>query len=244
MGYDTGNLGNAGDRMRILVVEDEAVLNQVIVKTLQKEHYTVDFCLDGKEALSYIQMGDYDAILLDIMLPEKSGLEVLKTIRESKDKTPVLLLTAKDSIEDRVRGLDGGADDYLVKPFALDELLARIRVMIRRRSGNARNIFEIADLKVDCDSRMVTRANKLISLSAKEFSVLEYLLYNVGIVLSREKISQHIWNYDYDGSSNVVDVYIRYLRKKIDDDYPLKLIHTIRGAGYVLKIEEREQEGI
>jgi DNA-binding response OmpR family regulator len=147
------------------------------------------------------------------------------------------LLTARDSIEDRVIGLDAGADDYLVKPFAFDELLARIRVMLRRSSGNTSNIFTLADLKLDCDTWTVTRNNIPIALSSKEFSVLEYLIRNAGIVLSRDKISQHIWNYDYEGGSNVVDVYIRYLRKKIDEQYSVKLIHTVRGAGYVLRIE-------
>ncbi|MBQ9832456.1 MAG: response regulator transcription factor, partial [Clostridia bacterium] len=153
-------------------------------------------------------------------------------------KTPVLLLTAKDTIEDRVKGLDCGADDYMIKPFAFDELLARIRVMFRRASGSVSNVFTLSDLTVDCDSREVRRGNTQIALSAKEFAVLEYLIRNKGIVLSREKISHHIWNYDYEGSSNVIDVYIRYLRKKIDQDFDKPLIHTVRGVGYVLKVSE------
>ncbi len=223
--------------MRILVVEDEPNLNELIAKKLQLEHYTVDSCLNGMDALDFFNMADYDAVILDIMLPGISGLEFLKEIRNKNNKTPVLLLTARDSIEDRVTGLDAGADDYLVKPFAFDELLARIRVMLRRSSGNTSNIFTLADLKVDCDSWIVTRNNIPITLSSKEFSILEYLIRNTGIVLSREKISQHIWNYDYEGGSNVVDVYIRYLRKKIDEEYSVKLIHTVRGAGYVLRVE-------
>lgn len=224
--------------MRILVVEDEPKLNELIVKKLKLEHYTVDACLDGIDALDYLRCAEYDTVVLDIMLPGISGLEVLKTLRTQEKRTPVLLLTARDSIEDRVAGLDLGADDYLVKPFAFDELLARIRVMIRRSSNLVSNVITLADLTVDFDSETVTRGRTPIALTAKEFSILEYMLRNVGIVLSRDKISQHIWNYDYEGSSNVVDVYIRYLRKKIDDDYEPKLIHTVRGSGYVVRVNE------
>ncbi len=226
--------------MRLLVVEDEPNLNELLVKKLQLEHYTVDSCLNGLDALDFFNMADYDAVILDIMLPGISGLEFLKKIRNKNDRTPVLLLTARDSIEDRVTGLDAGADDYLVKPFAFDELLARIRVMLRRSVGNTSNVFTLADLKVDCDTWIVTRSDIPITLSSKEFSILEYLIRNAGIVLSREKISQHIWNYDYEGGSNVVDVYIRYLRKKIDEEYQVKLIHTVRGVGYVLRVEGEE----
>lgn len=224
--------------MRILVVEDERNLNELIVRQLKLEHYSVDSCFDGNDALDYFACAEYDAIVLDIMLPGISGLEFLKRIRAKNDRTPVLLLTALDSIEDRVTGLDTGADDYLVKPFALDELLARIRVMIRRSSGSVSNILTIADLTMNCDTRTVTRGDVPIALSSKEFSVLEYLLRNRDIVLSREKIGYHISNYDYDGGSNIVDVYIRYLRRKIDEDFEPKLIHTVRGAGYVLRAEE------
>jgi DNA-binding response OmpR family regulator len=221
--------------MRILVVEDEPNINELIVKKLRLDHYTVDSCFNGKDALDYFYMADYDAVILDIMLPGISGLDFLKEIRNKKYKTPVLLLTARDSIEDRVLGLDTGADDYLIKPFAFDELLARIRVMLRRSSGNTSNVFTLADLTVNCDAHTVTREKEVINLSSKEFAVLEYMIRNAGIVLSREKISQHIWNYDYEGGSNVIDVYIRYLRKKIDENHTVKLIHTIRGAGYVLR---------
>lgn len=226
--------------MRILVVEDEPNLNELIVKKLLLDHYTVDSCLNGQDAFDFFNMADYDAVILDIMLPRISGLDFLKEIRTKNDKTPVLLLTARDSIEDRVSGLDAGADDYLVKPFAFDELLARIRVMLRRTSGNISNIFTLDDLKVDCDTWTVVRNNTPIVLSSKEFSILEYLIRNAGIVLSREKIGQHIWNYDYEGNSNVVDVYIRYLRKKIDEEYSVKLIHTVRGVGYVLRVEDED----
>lgn len=221
--------------MRILVAEDEKNLNDIIVKELKQNHYSVDACYDGLSALDYIQCTEYDAIILDIMMPGKSGIDVVKQVRKEKNRVPVLFLTARDSIEDRVAGLDAGADDYLVKPFALDELLARIRVMLRRKSGHVNNCFTVANLKVDCDTMKVFRDETEIVLSSKEFAVLEYMIRNKGIVLTREKIEHHIWNYDYEGGSNVVNVYIRYLRKKIDDNFEPKLIHTIRGKGYVLR---------
>ncbi len=223
--------------MRILVVEDEQSLNRIITKRLEKEGYCVDSCYDGEDALTYLDIGEFDAVILDIMIPKIDGFGVLKTIRESKKDVPVLFLTAKDSIDDRVKGLDSGADDYMIKPFAFDELLARLRVIIRKKAGYVTNTFEIADLTVDINSRMVWRNGNEIILSAKEFDVLEYLIRNKGIVLSREKIESHIWNFDCLVGSNVVDVYIRYLRKKIDNPYDKKLIHTIRGAGYVLREE-------
>lgn len=223
--------------MRILVVEDERDLNSIIVKRLNKAGYSVDSCYDGEEALDYMRLGEYDVILLDIMLPKMNGLDVVRTLRKKRDKTPVLLLTAKDAIEDRVIGLDSGADDYLVKPFAFEELLARVRVLTRRSIEEVTNVFTVANLSVDCDTRTVKRGETVIPLSSKEFSVLEYMIRNQGIVLSRAKIEQHIWNFDYEGGSNVIDVYIRYLRKKIDQDFEPKLIHTIRGAGYVLRDE-------
>ena len=225
--------------MRILVIEDEKNLNDIIVKRLKVEHYGVDACYDGAEGLDYILATEYDAIILDVMLPKINGFEILKKIREKKIKTPVLLLTAKDSVEDRVNGLDLGADDYLLKPFAFDELLARIRVLLRKASNTetANNIFSIANLSVDVTSRTVKRNDKSLKLSTREFTILEYMIRNKGKILSRDTIEQHIWNYDYEGGTNVIDVYIRYLRKKIDDGYEPKLIHTIRGIGYVLKVE-------
>lgn len=223
--------------MRLLVAEDERNLNRIISKRLQKEGYSVDSCFDGEEALSFLDMGEFDAIIMDIMMPKLSGLEVLRNLRAKKNNTPVLLLTAKDSIEDRVSGLDAGAEDYLVKPFAFEELLARIRVLTRKSSANPLNIFEISDLTLDVSTHTVKRAGNIITLSAKEFDILEYLIRNKGIVLSREKIENHVWNFDYVGGTNVIDVYIRYLRKKIDDPFDKKLIHTIRGTGYVLREE-------
>ena len=226
--------------MRILIAEDEKDLNSLLKKRLENQKYSVDACFDGEEAIDYLAVTEYDAVILDIMMPKKNGLQVLKYIRGQKRHTPVLLLTAKDSIEDRVTGLDAGADDYLVKPFAFDELLARIRVMLRKNSAaeTKSNIVTAADLKVDLNTQRVFRGDKEISLSSREFSILRYLCMNKGIVLSREKIEEHIWNYDYAGGSNVVDVYIRYLRKKIDEGFTPKLIHTVRGAGYVLREEE------
>lgn len=224
--------------MRILVVEDEKDLNRVISKRLENEGYSVDRCFDGEEALEYINMSEFDIIIMDIMMPKISGIEVLKNIRNKRNETPVLLLTAKDSISDRVNGLDAGAQDYLVKPFAFEELLARIRAITRKAAGYSTNIFSIADLTLDINTHTVVRGNKIINLSAKEFDILEYMMRNKEIVLSREKIESHVWNYNYCGGTNVVDVYIRYLRKKIDEDFDVKLIHTIRGAGYVLRVEK------
>ena len=222
--------------MRLLIAEDEKALNNVIAKRLTAEGYSVDSCYDGEEALSFLEMGEYDAVILDIMMPILDGLSVLKTMRSEKNSTPVLLLTAKDSIDDRVTGLDAGAQDYLIKPFAFEELLARIRAMTRKAAGNTTNIFEFEDLVLDINSHTVTRGGKNITLSAKEFDILEYMIRNKGIVLSREKIENHVWNFDYCGGTNVVDVYIRYLRKKIDDDFDVKLIETVRGKGYVLRV--------
>ena len=227
--------------MRILVIEDEKNLNDINVKRLILEKYGVDTCFNGNDALEYIFSTEYDVIVSDIMLPGIDGFEILKRIREKEIKTPVLLLTALDGIEDRVKGLDYGADDYLVKPFAFDELMARIRVLLRRNSTNgnfnASNVFSIANLTVNCNSHDVFRDDVPIKLSTREFTILEYMIRNKERVLSREQIEQHIWNYDYEGGTNVIDVYIRYLRRKIDKDFEPKLIHTVRGIGYVLKVE-------
>ena len=221
--------------MRILVAEDDRDMNAILVSRLKKEHYSVDTCFQGEEALDYLAGAEYDVVILDIMKPVMDGLSVLTKIRKEGNQVPVLLLTARDSIEDRVKGLDSGANDYLVKPFALEELLARIRVLLRRGTGEKENVCRVADLEVHLDTHEVLRGGKEITLSGKEFSLLRYMIQNQGIVLSREKLEQHIWNYDYTGGSNVIDVYIRYLRKKIDEGFTSKLIHTVRGAGYVLK---------
>ncbi len=221
--------------MRILFAEDEKSLNKIITKQLKAAGYSVDSCFDGGEAYDLITMTDYDAAIFDVMMPVMNGFELVKKIRAKGIDVPVLFLTARDSIEDRVTGLDIGADDYLVKPFSFDELSARLRVMTRKKYGKKTGVITIDDLFIDTASMHVERAGKNIPLSAKEYELLRYLAMNKGVVLSRGKIEDHIWNYDYEGGTNVVDVYIRYLRKKIDDGFDKKLIHTVRGAGYVIK---------
>lgn len=221
--------------MRILFAEDEKSLNKIITKQLKAAGYSVDSCFDGGEAYDLLTMTDYDAAIFDVMMPVMNGFELVKKIRAKGIDVPVLFLTARDSIEDRVTGLDIGADDYLVKPFSFDELSARLRVMTRKKYGKKTGVITIDDLSIDTASMHVERAGKNISLSAKEYELLRYLAMNKGVVLSRGKIEDHIWNYDYEGGTNVVDVYIRYLRKKIDDGFDKKLIHTVRGAGYVIK---------
>jgi len=225
--------------LRILVVEDTKDMNLLIVKTLKKAGYSVDGCFDGEDAKLHLLGAEYDAILLDIMMPKLDGYELLKQIREKGIDTPVLFLTAKDAVADRVKGLDLGADDYLVKPFDFEELLARIRAMTRKHSGSRSNIFTYADLKVDTQKRTVYRNNKEITLIPKEFTILEHLIRNQGIVVSREQLENRIWNYEYSGSSNNIDVYMSRLRKKIDGDFSIKLIHTIRGVGWVLRKGEK-----
>jgi DNA-binding response OmpR family regulator len=221
--------------MRILVVEDQKDLNEIIVRKLTNEHYSVDACYDGDDALDFIRCAEYDAVILDIMLPGTTGIGVLKQMRASGNKTPVLLLTALGTVEDRVAGLDAGADDYLVKPFDFDELLARVRAIIRRGGERASSVMTSGDLTLDSAARRVERAGQEIVLTAKEFDILEYLMQNEGKVLSRDKLSNHIWNYDYDGGSNVIDVYVHHLRKKVDSDFEEKKIITVKGAGYMVK---------
>lgn len=221
--------------MRILIVEDEKDLNAVVTKRLTAEGFSVDSCYDGDEALDYMMMTEYDAVVLDIMLPKIDGLEVLRRVRNAGNVTPIMLLTAMDSVGDRVAGLNSGADDYLIKPFSLDELVARIRTITRRQSNEKTNVLRIDDLVMDCNSHSVKRGDRVIKLSSKEFAILEYMLKNKNTALTRERIEGHIWNYDYEGGSNVIDVYISYLRKKIDGDGDKKLIYTIRGVGYILK---------
>ena len=220
--------------MRILIAEDERSLNEIIAKKLTSDGYSVDACFDGEEAISVLSYTDYDAVILDIMMPKADGYAVLRSLREAGKTTPVLFLTAKDAVSDRVKGLDSGANDYLAKPFAFEELSARLRAITRVPFGMAENVIAVADLTLDCSRQTVKRAGKDISLSGKEYALLEYLMRNSGLVLSREKIENHIWNFDYEGGTNVVDVYISYLRRKIDDGFDKKLIHTVRGRGYVL----------
>ena len=223
--------------MRILIVEDEKNLNRIIKKQLESAGYSVDACIDGLEAKDYTEMTEYDVIILDIMLPGMDGLQLLKWARQNELQSQIIMLTARDSIEDRVNGLDMGADDYLTKPFAFEELMARIRMLLRKKSGNKTNVYKAGDLELNVNTMKVIRGGKDIVLTAREFAVLRYLMANKGIVLSREKIEEHLFDYDYEGASNVVDVYIRYLRKKIDEGQDSKLIHTVRGSGYVLKEE-------
>ncbi|MEA4853098.1 MAG: response regulator transcription factor [Christensenella sp.] len=225
--------------MRILIVEDEHSLQNIIVKHLKEEGYLVDGCTDGQSGLDYAIGIDYDCIILDIMLPKMNGLDVLRELRSNGKKAAVLLLTAMDSIEDRVAGLDAGADDYLVKPFSFEELMARVRALLRRQNDTKENILTLADLSMDVAEHKVTRGGQAIILTSKEYALLEYLLRNTGRMVTRSQIMDHVWNYDFDYESNIVDVYIRYLRGKIDRDFEPKLICTIRGYGYVMR-EENE----
>lgn len=221
--------------MRILVAEDERDLNGLLCQTLRRTGYGVDACYDGEEAMDHLRCADYDCVLLDVMMPRVDGHAVLRALRADGKKTPVIFLTARDSIRDRIEGLDMGADDYLVKPFDFDELLARIRAATRKYGKDKTSVLTLADLTLDTAAHTVTRAGRLISLSAKEYAILEYLMYHKEMVVSRTQIEDHIWNYDYTGGSNVVDVYITYLRRKIDQGFDQKLLHTVRGAGWVLR---------
>lgn len=223
--------------MRILVAEDEKDLNRLIEKKLAKSGYGVDTAFDGEEALDYVEFAEYDAIILDVMMPKKDGFAVIKEMRSRGISTPVIFLTARDSIEDRVAGLDLGANDYLVKPFSFDELMARVRAMTRMKYGASENVLSVDGLSLNCSTHEVTRDGKGITLSAKEYAMLEFMMRNAGIVLSREKLENHVWNYDYEGGTNLVDVYVSYLRKKVDGGFDKKLIKTVRGFGYVISNE-------
>lgn len=221
--------------MRVLVVEDERKIASFIKKGLKEEHYAVDVAYDGEEGFLMAQTADYDAIVLDIMLPRKSGIDLCIELRRRRIYTPILMLTARDTVEDKVNGLDAGADDYLTKPFAFEEFLARVRALLRRDSFVRDTKLQIGDLVLDTTTHEVYRGGKAIDLTSKEYSLLEYLMCHAGQVLTRTQIAEHIWNYDFDCESNVIDVYIRYLRKKIDEGYQQKLIHTVRGTGYRIK---------
>lgn len=221
--------------MRLLFAEDQPQLRRSVTKALTAAGYSVDAAADGAQALDDLDGVDYDSIVLDVMMPRVDGLTVLRTLRSRGDDTPVLLLTARDAIDHRVEGLDAGADDYLVKPFAMEELLARLRVLTRRKGSGRTNVFTLADLTVDTAARSAVRAGMPLTLSAREYALLEHLIRNKGIILSREQIENNLWNYDYAGGTNVVDVYISYLRKKLDGGHEKKLLHTVRGMGWVLK---------
>lgn len=225
--------------MRILLVEDQKDMRELLEKRLQKK-YSVDACGDGESALDYLSVYTYDIVLLDIMLPRLDGLSVLKWMRRRRISAPTLLLTAKDSIEDRVTGLDCGADDYLVKPFSYEELLARIRVLTRRNSSHLTSLLRVGDLVMDTASHTVTRTGIPVSLTKKEYMLLEYMMYHPNTLLTRSQLEERAWDSSFEGGSNIIDVYIRYLRRKIDSGYDEKMIQTVRGQGYRLEGKKHE----
>lgn len=224
--------------MKILIIEDEKDLAEIIKQGLEENSFSVEMCHDGEEGLFMAGNYPYDAVLLDIMLPTMDGFTVLKKLREQKIKVPVLMLTARGEMDDKVKGLDIGADDYLVKPFKFPELISRLKAIIRRNKGEASPLISIGDLTIDINSMAVKRADKEIKLSSREYRILMYLSLNRGRVISREQIAEYIYDPDHDHDSNIIDVYINYLRNKIDKDHADKLIHTIRGEGYVMKESE------
>jgi two-component system copper resistance phosphate regulon response regulator CusR len=226
--------------MRILVVEDEAKVASFIRRALEEESYAVDVCTNGTQGLEFASEakdGRYDLVILDLMLPGLSGLELLKAMRKKQITVPVLILTARSQLDQKVTGLDAGADDYLTKPFAIEELLARVRALLRRGFGEAAGVLQVDDLILNPATREVTRGGKRIELTSKEYALLEYLMRNTGRVLTRPMIAEHVWNLDFDTFTNVIDVYVNYLRNKIDRGWDRKLIHTMRGTGYVLRSE-------
>jgi two-component system copper resistance phosphate regulon response regulator CusR len=227
--------------MRILVVEDEKRIADFLSRGLESGGYTVDVAGDGTTALEMVHATEYDLVILDLGLPDMDGMAVLKKIRTRKTSPPVLILSARDAVDDRVKGLETGADDYLVKPFAYVELLARVRVLLRRGQPTPERL-QVGDLSLDCIRRKVTRGGENVELAPKEFSILEYLMRNRGRPLSRTMIVEHVWDMDYDGLTNIVDVYIRHLRSKIDEKWPDKMIQTVRGIGYMLDSSERPAE--
>ena len=221
--------------MRVLVVEDEKDLNSIICSKLVKEGYNVDACYDGQAALDYMEAENYDGAIMDLMIPNKDGITVLREMRNAGIQVPVLFLTAKTETQDIVRGLDAGASDYMTKPFEFSELMARLRVMLRTQNPVNENVITCGSLVVDMNNRQAIRDGKVIDLTVREYAILEYLARNRNVVVTREQIRVNIWNIDDEVNSNVIDVYIRYLRRKIDDNYEEKLIHTIRGVGYKLE---------
>lgn len=223
--------------MRVLVVEDETKVGSFIRRALEEESYAVDLCEDGAQGLDLALTGSYDVIVIDLMLPSLPGLEILRRIRKEKIHTPVLILTAQSKVDQKVKGLDAGADDYLTKPFAIDELLARVRVLLRRGTAEAPGVLQVDDLILNPATREVTRDGQRIDLTVKEYALLEYFMRHTGRVLTRPMISEHVWDQDFDTFTNVIDVYVNYLRNKIDRGRSRKLIHTIRGSGYMLKAD-------
>lgn len=224
--------------MRILIVEDEPKVASFIRRALEEESYAVDVCTDGIQGRDLASAVNYDLIILDLMLPGLPGIEVLKEVRSTKIKTPILILTARSDVDQRVKGLDAGADDYLTKPFAIEELLARARALLRRAGGETSGILQVDDLILNPITHDVTRGGQRIDLTSKEYALLEYMMRNTGRVLTRPMISEHVWNLDFDTFTNVIDVYISYLRNKIDRGRTRELIHTVRGSGYTLKVAD------
>jgi DNA-binding response OmpR family regulator len=223
--------------MRILVVEDEVKVASFIRRALEEESYAVDVVPDGTKGLDLARSGSYDLVILDLMLPGLPGLEVLKSLRKERVPVPVLILTARTQVDQKVKGLDAGADDYLTKPFAIEELLARARALLRRGVGEPTGQLQVDDLILNPATREVTRGGRRVDLTAKEYALLEYLMRNAGRVVTRPMIAEHVWNLDFDTFTNVIDVYVNYLRNKINRGFDRKLIHTVRGSGYVLKAE-------
>lgn len=224
--------------MRVLIVEDEKALAQILKKGLEENAFTVDTCFDGEEGLYMIETYPYDAVILDVMLPNMDGLTILNKLRAKNINVPVLMLTAKGAIEDRIKGLNIGADDYMAKPFDFSELIARVRSIVRRSKGKPDPVIVIDDLVIDTNSRSVKRGGKEIKLSAKEYNLLEYLALNKNRVVSRTELTEHIYESDFDLDSNIIDVYINYLRNKVDKGFEKHIIQTVRGAGYILKGEQ------
>jgi DNA-binding response OmpR family regulator len=222
--------------MRVLVIEDEQKINRTVCQALREEAYAVDAAFDGEEGEELAMVNSYDLIVLDLMLPKKNGVILCRGLREQDVTTPILMLTARDTVEDRVQGLDSGADDYLVKPFFMDELLARVRALLRRDTTVKSPKLQVADLVVDTSSHRVSRGGTPIELTSKEYAVLEYFIRNTDQVLTRTMISEHVWDDEFDSLSNIIDVYIRRLRRKVDEGYQPRLLHTIRGSGYLLGI--------
>ena len=220
--------------MRILLVEDEPDAARMLAQGLREQIYAVDVAADGDAALEMAYVNDYDLIILDVMLPGRNGFEVCREVRQSGSSVPIIMLTARDAVEDRIEGLDTGADDYLVKPFDFHELLARVRALLRRREALRPQVADIADLKIDMRARRVWRENEAIELTAKEYALLEYLAQRAGEVVTRSDIAEHVWDETFDPFSNLIEVYIQRLRRKIDDGHDVKLIRTRRGEGYVV----------
>ncbi len=221
--------------MRILVIEDENKIAQFIKRGLKEEGYAVDLAFDGEEGHFLADTNDYDLILLDLMLPKMDGLSLCKELRADDNQTPILMLTAKDTVKDKVKGLDSGADDYLAKPFAFEELLARVRVLLRHKDKNVPTQLKVRDMHIDLLTHQVTRGSQQIELTVKEFTLLEYLMRNAGTIVTRTMIAEHVWDINFDTFTNVIDVYINYLRNKVDTGFEHKMIQTVRGKGYLLK---------